>query len=226
MFRFRKLVALTVVAVVVAVFGAPAQVHAAFKLRYSVDGGAFTTIDGSATNSVTTSVDGLIVTASANGSTSPSLTLMDTSVNGNLSAAHKIVVETTFTGLKTPPPQILSYIMTGSILPLGAGTLTMQDWVDSANGEFTTPGAITTGALSPPASGSIGFSVPTPYSVTQRTIIDVTGSQASISSDNNLQITSPVPAGFVLLLSSAPVLGLTWLRRRKTKEPEQLSASV
>jgi len=219
MLRFRKLLCVAALLVGAVALGMPSSVDAAFKLRYSVDGGAFTTIDNG-TNFITTTIDGLTVSATASGSTNASTTLMDTSVTGALDAAHTIVVETTFTNLLTQPPQTIIYAMTGSLLPSGAGTITDQDWVDSANGEFVTSGGtivFNTGAHSPNFSGSGAFSTPTFYSVAQRTTITTTGA-ASISSDSNLQISTPAPAAVVLLFSGLPIAGLTWLRRRKANE--------
>lgn len=224
MSRFRNYTPQLVAALVAAALvGGATPARADFRLRYKVDGGAFTTVLGTLLPNGTWVVGANILgvdisaTASAFGNTSAATTLMDTSANGIVFGAHTIVVETTFTDILTaPPPQTATYNMTGSNLGALGGSITMQDWVDVNNGLFNTSAPITTGALAPGSNGTFEFSASPPYSLTQRTTISTGSGITSFSSDNNLQLRpAPAPASLILLASGAPVFTFGWLRRRK-----------
>jgi hypothetical protein len=207
---------------VAAILGAPARAHAAFELEYSTTGvgGPFTVVTGTPTF-ITTTIDGLTISATASNSTSAPTTTIDLGVEGSATSALDLVVRVWLSDIPTAPgPQNLHFDFTGSVE--GSGTLTEHTWVQSDNTTaFSLSGNLAnTGALTPNASGNIGFDGTVPYSATLENHFVLTDDEASISSDNNNSITSssavPAPAGLVLVLTGLPVLGVgSWLRRRK-----------
>jgi hypothetical protein len=207
---------------VIGMTGLAPPAWADFELRYSTNGGAtFTTITGTVGTPIVATVDGLNVIASTTSSISTGLSTIDLNVNGTATSPN-IVVQATMTSVTTaPPPQVLTFAYTGSLIGAVTGvTFTMQTWVDNANADFGIPGTFSPGAKNVPSSGSATFNGVVPYSVTVGTNLSYTG-LATISSDNNDAITpAPAPAGLLLLVSGAPALALAWLRRRKTKDQQ------
>ncbi|MBY0461395.1 MAG: hypothetical protein K2V38_29105, partial [Gemmataceae bacterium] len=109
MARFRSLLpALAAALVGAAMFGAPTRADAAFSVRYSVNGGAFTQVDDlttgvgdldTATGAIRFSINSLVVRATASGNSSQSL--LDLNLNGLVLANTGLVIEASVTGLNT-----------------------------------------------------------------------------------------------------------------------------
>jgi hypothetical protein len=217
MIRFRNFLPLAALLVGAVVLGAPTRAHADFALEYSVNGGAFTVVNnGTGFDSVT--VDGLTIQATGSASVSTGLSLIDLSVSGNYTgnATLNLVVEASLTGITTaPPPQVLVYKQTGSLLPATGGSITEETWVNQTSTLFdTTTGLLAvTGANTPNSSGSITFSGTVPYAATAKNTINITSPGPlgeSISSDNNNSITpTPEPTTGALFLTALPLLGLS-----------------
>jgi hypothetical protein len=222
--RFRKYLPHFAAALVgVAILGAPTQARADFELRYSVNGGAFQTFTTSG-GFLSETVDGLTIQATATGSSTSSLTKMDLSVSGASTGALTLVVQSWLSpAITVPAPQTATYAFTGSILPGGAGSISDQLWVNSSSvTAFGMAGDLAhVGPVSPSVMSSVGFSGASPYSITLGSTI-VTTSSASISSDNNLSISSPAPPGLILLLSGSPIFGLAWRRRVKASKTQDI----
>ncbi|VTR96971.1 unnamed protein product [Gemmata massiliana] len=222
MTHFRNVLrVLAAVLVGTAVFGAPTQARAGFVIQYSLDGGAFTTVNSGDT------IDGLKITASSYGD--PTVSLLDLHVTGvftpGVVETHTIVIQATVTDLTTAPaPQTLTTKFTAGTTTANAA-YTGQSWVDNGNAEFGIPGTFTTGALTPGDGITPNFvgnftGIPK-YSLTTEIRIDTTGTRdVNIGADiDNVITPTPAPAGLVLMLSGLPLLGIARLRRRNLAAP-------
>jgi hypothetical protein len=227
MIRFRNILAIVAAGLVgAAILGAPTRARADFELRYSVNGGPFTTLT-TAGGFLTTTIDGFTISATASGNSSTSVTTMDLGVSGAYPAgpALTLVVQAWLNPVVTAPaPQNLRFAFTGSIFSFGtAGTITDETWVTQNSTPFdnTTGLLADTGPHSPTTIGSAGpFNGTVPYSLELGTTINIAAGSGiqSISSDSNAEIVpAPAPASLLLLCTGAPILGLAWLRRRKAE---------
>jgi hypothetical protein len=213
----RKFVVTVALAAFAALFTG-SNAEAAFQLRYSINGGAFVPVTGSATF-IQTQVGGLNIGATATNDTSSNITHIDLAVDGTVSAGlTSLIVQASLTDINTAPaPQVLAYTMQGT----APGTVTERADVSTGNGLFdpATPAGNTTGNQNPDASmnlvGALVVNGGNTYSATLTNSFAFTGTGV-VSSDNGVTITpTPAPAGLLLVLSGTPVLGLGyWLRRK------------
>jgi hypothetical protein len=99
--------------------------------------------------------------------------------------------------------------------------VTFQSWLDTTNTEFGMPASGTGGVqnLTPGISNTINTEVPfaVPFSLTNQFEWTVGSSGGVTSFDGLTTVTTPAPAGLLLLVSGLPVFGFAWLRRRKAK---------
>ncbi len=210
--------------------------RATFEIRYSTDGGStFSTAvsDGSAgdlnpgTGTIEVDVDGLLVTATTSGGTSSSLSTMDinvqsTGVNTPASSTTIIVQASMDNLLTAPPPLVLLNRFTDDSIP--AVSTTAESWISTGNSLFTTSGASvvldTLGIAPAIAPGFLAFgefTAGSPYTVTEQVSVAPYAADTGLNIDNNDRIVStPAPAGLLLVLSGLPMLGLgMWLHRRR-----------
>ena len=128
------------------------------------------------------------------------------------------------TGFTAPTTNPLTLTSTINGNGTGTGTITGQQWADTANGFFTTTGP-TPGPQGPfdinQAGGygnhkSVQFNKDTgAFSITDVLTFNLNPG-ADTTGDLQSEVTpAPAPAGLLLLLSGAPVLGIgAWMRRR------------
>lgn len=244
MIRFRKFLPIVAVLVGAGMFAAPTQAYADFELRYSTNGGStFTTVIdngvgdlNSNTGNILVNVDGLNITGHGTAASNVQSTLVDLGVSGNYSAgaALDLIVQVWLNPtLTAPPPQTLTYQFTGSVLPTGSGSIAETTWINNNSTPFDTAtgNVLKVGPLPPtsPAAQTAQFSATSPYSITVGTEVTIAAGAGlvSISSDNNNQITAaPAPAGLLLMLSGAPILGLACFLRRKFGRKDQQPSMV
>jgi len=231
--RFRNFLPLAAGLLVAAtMLGAPSQAQATFQVRYSINGGAFTTVqdqvgvllvsgdqDLATVGAIQTlNIAGLSVKASSTSFISTGLSTLDLQVGGVLTdlTITDILVQATITDVNTAPaPQKLTFNFAGSVLPT-EGSVSERTFFANNNALFGTTSPITPD-LTTPASGVAFFNATPLYSVTTQVhvVLSSTHGIVSISSDsNNIIQPTPAPAGVVLALSGLPLLGLGWLRRR------------
>lgn len=222
---FRNMLSKLTVAVLagIGMFALATEARADFALRYSVNGGGFTTVNNG-TNFINVTIGSLTIgaTGSATGPT-PGLTTMDLGVSGQHTGALTLLVQISLNGINTAPAlQNLIYAFTGSLGgSAGAGSsLAFQAWANNTATLFDTATntVANTGSLPPGSSGSIPFNGVVPYTATLQILITLTGGVGSISSDNNVSITpAPAPAALVLFATAVPGLAFGWVRSRRKK---------
>jgi len=160
------------------------------------------------------------------------------------SGAGTVVLVLTQNNLTSPlGPGNLTGFLSGHFVT-GSGSASMISYGNDTNGlyGFATAGALLTpGGTTPPVNNipiananvatgvitmtpagntsTVGFNATSPYSMTQIITINFNagGGTVSLSSDGSTTFTNPAPAGFILALTGAPVLGFgAWMRRRKS----------
>jgi hypothetical protein len=240
MIRVRNFLPLAATALVgAAVLGAPSQAHATMQLSWSVNSNLLgsdptNTIIGSLVNNV---AGGFTVTGSAVGTNSgafgPNTAGMDLStISITAAGPSTLTLYLTQNGLTSPlGPGLLTAAITGQFLA-GSGTVSMVAYGNDTNllyGNGATQSG-TSPAIGPPnnvatpsfglgSSGSVAFTATNPYSMTEIITINFTSSgTVSLSSDGKTTFSNPAPMGLVLFLSGSPLMGLAYLRRRKTTE--------
>lgn len=228
MIRRRFLALSAAILTIVAASASPAK--ADFQLRYSLDNGTTWTysalqVSPPPYSTINQAVSTLNATASVPfiGASSTSLDLqINGGLVGNFTGGSAIIVQASLTDISTLAPALVTFGMTGSIIP--SGSVVMQSWAGGNNTLFSTAGAGTSGPVTlppgqpfPPGGLYLAPSGTNPYSATVSiTFNSIYEQGTSFSVDNNLRITPvPAPAGLVLALSGVPVAGLAWLRRRK-----------
>jgi hypothetical protein len=236
MFRMRNFLSLGLAALIGAVISA-SPADADFKVRYSTDGGkTFQEASDSGSGEITFAIDkslkvrGVITTSS--GYIDPSGSYLDLQLQGqgNVGTTYNLVVLASMNYVNTAPsPQSLTtdFASTSSVTTSGitGGGFTNQTWINNSNSLFDTSNsyAITTGVLSIPTTGDVGFQGyfqgVVPYSITTKmtATFKQTATSQSLGLDSNSGIApAPAPTGIVLVATALPLLGVGgWFRRKK-----------